>query len=333
MSMSSRLRRTAGISLPAALASAAGCILCASVPGVAHAQTLLAEYKFNESGTTTAPNSAGTSAATLTMYNTSGTAIDSHGAGVAGTGSGDYAWDNTSATGTSGTETGGKLAGATASTVPTLLSSAFSEGTYTIQGWFKADTSSTFAGGSRVFDGTQFLLLATTNGANPVLQLQVNSNNTAQDAYSGTLPVLNSGSPQWVFWALTYSTTYTGSATGSALVQFYDGTTTTSVTTAGSSTALTGAVYTTAATTETIGNRGSYDRAFDGEMDDIRIYSGALTATQLEQLRTADISNAATPNLTAAASPEPASVALSLLGMLGIAAPSVRRFRRNRSRE
>ena len=278
--------------------------------GVARAAgTPLLEYTFNDTGTTAA--STGSDTTSLTLYNSSGTATDLHGAagsGVSGAAS-DFAFDNTAATGMGTGFNGGSAASVgDLQGVDTLKS-------FTLAGWFKTDGTTVIGNNARLLDnqngaaGTGFILFA--SGSSGTLTLQINNNQyvSTSGAYNAT--------QSWVFFAVTDD--------GQGNVSFYIGDTATSVSLVNSVSG-TAILESDNATSLSIGNATAGNRPFDGLMDDIRVYGSStvndsnavLTQSDLESLRSADIS----------AIPEPATYTL-LGGLVALSIVGLRRRRRS----
>jgi hypothetical protein len=278
----------------------------------------LLEFRFNEaSGTTTTSTGTGTgtgSTATVATYQDStGAAASLRSAdmfGVSGQ-AGDYAFDNTASTGMGSAGTGGRVYVGNVTTAQDLTS-------FTLQGWFYSDTQ--INGVARLLDdnsgGLQgFGLRADSNAGR--LVLTVNSTSAISAAsYTQT--------NQWVFFAVTYD----GSQTSSN-VNFYIGTTTSGVSLVGTHTINAGLsqgnLLPLVIGNSTGSNNASNinNRPFDGYLDNIRVYgsatdnTGVLGITQLEAIRSSDV----TPV------PEPVTTALlGGAGMLSIAVIMKRKY-------
>lgn len=277
--------RPLGISLLAGLA------LLSSV----QAQTLLLEYKFNDSGTTTA--NSGTLGGSANLLNSSGGATDLHGAagsGVSGL-AGDTSLNLSSATGM-GSGFTGPMANAGTVSLTSLKS-------FTITGWINSTAQlSTLANSARIYDNGVSKIYLSTGGM--VISLY---NGTSTTDYGSTAMATNNlwtSANQWVFFAITYDGT-----TASNNLNFYYGSAAVAISSAATSTSVAANLNLGNGTLD-LGNRSTTDRPFDGSMDDFRIYgsttdaSGALSIAALDSLRSLD------------AVPEPNSMALLLTGVL-----------------
>lgn len=256
---------------------------------LAQTPTPLIQFQFNESGSPATITNAGSIAATATYTGTLSLT-----AGPSPLLS-DYCFNNSGATamGSLGT-TGGVYVNAPVGT--SALKSM------TLQGWFKSDTI--INNGARLADNynttsvTGFTLRGPSSTENQgALYFLIDG----QTVNSGVNTFNNTGA--WIFFAVTYDSI-------SKAVKFYKGTTTTSVAQVGSSQLFGIDVGTVGASTTNlfIGNVSSSNRPYDGMLDNIRIYgstttsTGALTQTQLENLRRADMVNAvATTTITVTA--------------------------------
>jgi hypothetical protein len=158
---------------------------------------------------------------------------------------------------------------------------------FTVSMWFKADA--TLAQATRLFEFTGIsgdaLLLAVSSApsANTIAKLALISDGNTLVESDGTHPAITSllgGSGTWVFVAVTYNGTKT---------DLYVGSETMPVALAKSmNTSVNPWTGGNTAANFHFGNRGSKDRAFDGWLDDIRIYGDSLTtaaALSLSQLR------------------------------------------------
>ena len=264
------------------------------------------EYKFNDSGTTSASTGSDTTA--VTLLNSSGVATDLHGgagSGVSGL-SGDLAFDNTASTGMGTAGIGGRANGGDINAVDGLSS-------FTILGWLKSpdsgDTGS--ISGARLVEknqntNAQISLQYHRTAANGSLSLTLGtSSSTATTAFStgtSTLGALSS----WVFFAVTYD----GTAATSNL-RFYVGNTSVSVTQLGTTQDFDKGSLNANTANFIIGNLNGNSRPWDGYMDNVRVYGatsgtgGVLSSSALESIRAAD------------AVPEPQSVVL--LALAGVA--------------
>lgn len=261
------------------------------------AQTLLLEYNFNQivASGTTAP-STGSSTTDLTLYNSSGTATNLHGAagsGVSGM-AGDLAFDNSASTGMGSAGTGGRAQTATTVAAVNTLKS------FTITGWFKTADVSPISGNAILVNNQSgasdgFRVYGSASG---VLALNVNGigvTSTGTTAYAPT--------QSWVFFAVTYDGT-------SSLnnVKFYVGGTSSATLLNVTRTLDQG---TTANNTSglSIGNiLGTNVRPFDGQIDNINIYGsqadsyGVLNLSQIEAIRLSSIPEPTALTLIMAAS-------------------------------
>jgi hypothetical protein len=270
----------------------------------AFAQTLLVEYKFNDTGTTTA--STASSSNTGIMRNSAGVSTDLHGAagsGVSGA-AGDLAFNNTASTGMGNTGTGGYVVQQSNNNFMQGLTS------FTVSGWFKTETA-TMAGNARLIDSKSAggIWLRTGDGASAgTLLLGVNGGEVSAGATSWNQAAT------WTFFAVTFS-----GASNTNNVKFYVGNTNiASSVTAAATVSLTnsGSVAATSNPFRLGNGAAQNDRPFDGYMDNIRIHSGILSDVQINDLRVGDLSTI----------PEPAHIAM-LSGLVGLAACAVRRAR------
>ncbi len=270
------------------------------------AQTLLLEYKFNDSGTTTA------NAGTLSTQNANlvasdfTTATDLHGAagsGVSGQ-AGDKALNLTSATGQGSGFTGPAAVTATGG-LGTLKS-------FTLTGWYNAATT---GGNARLFDDGSVMtgkgITLWMSGTNQ-LNLTINGVQTSF-AVNSTLALTNT----WVFYAVTYD-----SSLASNNISLYVGTTSTNsaLASTATTTSLPGDVLNNPTVSLVLGNQTvSNQRPFDGLMDNVRLYgsatdaSGVLSGLAIENLRSLDVV------------PEPNSLALLVSSVMALGFAARRR--------
>lgn len=260
------------------VASVLALSLCSGL--AVHAATPILEYDFNDSGTST--SSSGSTSYELEMYDSGGTssAADLHGnsgSGVSGL-AGDYAFDNTDATGMGTNGVGGAARGTG------ILSDLSGLQSLTITGWFNAASLITDYPNilGNIEDGEKGFLLTGNNGR---LSLQVNTS-----AYVSGGGVYNTTN-EWVFFAVSYDGTVS-----SDNLTYYVGDMNTSVTVETLRSLDQGAIA-GSANPFTIGNvaTGSTIRPFDGLLDDIAIYgskldaSGVLSLSEIEQIRLSSI--------------------------------------------
>lgn len=192
-----------------------------------------------------------------------------------------YAFDNSAST-----------MGGTGGTAKTSVADAQSlldaKTALTLTGWYKSDSS--IAGLTRLFDRADGSVAAGQwslyfDGDPNNLQLNI----------GGTALVSNPGfnvNGQWVFFAVSFD--------GGNVVKFYVGDEATAA-------AANGSVSTTATDIGsnskplTLGNRDNAGRAFDGWLFDFRVYSSALTPSEVEDVRASAIPEPATASLLALA--------------------------------
>lgn len=286
----------------------------------AQAQILAYEYRFNDSGTTTA--GTGSYATTAGMWNGNLVAADMHGpagSGVTGA-AGDIAFDNTSST--------GFAANGGAVSVGNTVGALDSMHSFTLSGWYKISAVTTGAYGNSALyfkstnstDATGRIYLYSERNAagDGRLRLVLDESSFVDSSYSSVL----GGVDEWVFFAVTYD----GSKTASN-VNFYTGTTTANVSLVGTTSLNLGTTGKSNTATMLLGNNSTRSAAFDGWMDNMRIHkneagagnegTGALTIEQLNTLRQVD------------AIPEPSVV---MLGVPVVGAWLIANYRRRRQR-
>ena len=259
---------------------------------VAHAQTPIIQFNFNDSGTSTADSGSSTTGAN---FQSGGVATDLHsaaGAGVTGSSS-DIAFNNTAATGMGTTSGGQALLTGQVSALENLES-------FTMVGWFNTDTGEEIGAQGTLFSmtasGAGFGLSGDT--ANPGnLDLTVNG------TVIGGSGNFFSATSQWVFFAVTYDGTSTSSN-----VKMYEGTTSANATLV-KTLSLNKGTEVSPSSALSIGQRVNGTDAFDGLLDDMAIYgsstdnTGALSLAQIQDIRAADL-----------VVPEPHTVALLFAG-------------------
>ena len=238
------------------------------------AQTPILEFRFNEAGTVV--TNTGSVATNLTMLNTAGTVTNLHGSAGSGvTGAADdYAFDNTASA--SGGGSGGEAASATS--IPALAGLR----SFTLTGWVRGVNLPTVnlarmirwsAGAASGFD--------LGFGSGSTMSLYVN--NVAVGSGAITYPSFTNAN-DWTFFAVSWDGT-----AGSSNVKFFRGT---PINLAAPGTAtLAQTIVTNSATFFCLGNEYYRARAFDGWMDDIRVFGstndsrGALAMYQLDYIR------------------------------------------------
>lgn len=256
---------------------------------------LILEYTFNGSGTSAA--STGTDTTSAQFRDSLGDPANLHGAagsGVSGQAS-DLAFDNTSATGMGSAGAGGIANAGDVSAVDGLSS-------FTLQGWFKTDSTVSVGNAARLFDnaygGSGGFFLYGEGGA-----LKLNVDGIATVASSASY----GATEEWVFFAVSYDGTQTTNN-----VNFYIGSTSEAVSLVSTAT-LNAGTTALAATPFCVGNTPAYVRAFDGYLDDMRVFgstsdsSGVLSLPELEVIRSVD------------AIPEPSTSAMWMGLGLGVA--------------
>jgi hypothetical protein len=264
--------------LVTAASFAAGCFSLAAAP------VPLLEYRFNDTGTTSA--STGFNPAPLTLRSFGGAATDLHAPNLGVGGAGDTAFDNRASANSFGgwAEQSGDL-----DAFDGLLS-------FTITGWFKTDGTTGINNDQQLINNGWSLRAQGNDPGN--LDLQVIGAGGAADAQSGgafNVPGPYSQTQEWVFFAVTYD----GGLTSNN-VKFYQGSQTSGSTLVATRSLNVGA-STNGSDTLYIGNYGSGDRAFDGLLDDIRLYgsktnsAGVLTPLDLEVIRQIDVANVPEP--------------------------------------
>jgi hypothetical protein len=280
-----------------------GCFALAM--GFVHAQTLLVDYGFNEGsgGTIANSGSLGSSANLAILYPNA---------------NGIISWADPSAT-VSGTGSALVSTGATRSAQPGYV---YGDGTglntglsaFTVTLWVNlssvngsaADRLVSFYGSDGTGDAG-FQLQVNTSASTTPLTLFVDGSTTFSSASTDVLG-------EWVFLAVTYDGT---SATDN--VSFYSGAASVASATLGSERSLNKGslgVLTSPTQALRVGNPSNTtaDRSPAGMFDDVRIYAGALDATQIENVRLSAV-------------PEPSACGLLAAG-LGLLASGRRRRRR-----
>jgi prepilin-type N-terminal cleavage/methylation domain-containing protein/prepilin-type processing-associated H-X9-DG protein len=266
------------------LVAAIGLLCLSALP--AGAQTLLFHYTFNETGTSAA-NAAG--GAALGMFDAGANATDLHGA--AGSGVSGQAGDRAFNPGPQ-VEAMGSLNNATDVYGQATLGSALALTSFTITGWYKAETAP--GGSARLFVTNNSNVNLFFSGSN----LQLNVDNVGVSSNNVNYQAVGS----WVFFAVSYDSTL-----GTSNTRFYVGSTSGAATSVSTQTLNQGAPDGTISSIY-LANLGNRDRPFDGAMDDFRLYSGVLTPTAIETVRQEGINNV----------PEPGAFVLSLLALSAV---------------
>lgn len=174
---------------------------------------------------------------------------------------------------------------------------------FTIQGWFKTDGSLINGNANLMTLSGPITLNATASG-----RLSLNVDGVSQQSATGGYNTTST----WTFFAVTYDGTQT-----SANAKFYVGNTSTGVSQLGTTVTInSGTVGNTAVGTDlVIGNSNGRDRGFDGLLDNLRLFgsltnaTGVLSLSELEAIRTADIT----------AIPEPSTYAAIFAAVSGLA--------------
>lgn len=270
--------------------------------------SLIFDYRFNETGNY-ATDTSGTSSA-LTLYASSGVQGDLHSSAGSGVSHqpNDSAFDNRSAIRMGGSGSDGATGGTAVLQGATSFDGLSS---FTIQGWFNASVAGGTAGRLmerfKSSDTSQYISFTLSTRAaekDGTLSLQIGSVTAAS-----TRSTLLGQTDTWTFFAVTYD--YNAVA-GTSTVTFYVGSETSSVVQIGSQSISSGVIKSNDGNASIyFGNNSSFNRPFAGLMDDIRLYgatdhSGALTLSELENLRRADMI------------PEPGAVALVALGAVAL---------------
>jgi hypothetical protein len=282
-------------------ALAIGTCLLVSALSVSAQTTPLIEFNFNETGSTV--NNTGTSGTNAIMINSGAVPTDFHtadGGGVSGL-NGDRGFDLTSATAMGGTGPRTRIDGG-----GSILNGTTS---ITVQGWMKADSA--FGSSARLLDAGGLFGLVAASGS--TMQLTTSAGSVTSTTSFGAAAEVG----EWIFFAVTYDGTasennvhfYKGSLTGEVeLVDSFD---------LGSST------FGTSTDHLVVGNwRFNAERAFDGQMDNFRIWAetsgsgGVLGLSDLEAVRLADTTNTAIP--------EPGAFAV-LTGLAALSLVAIRR--------
>jgi hypothetical protein len=239
---------------------------------------LTLEFDFEDTGTTTTDSIAGV---ILQLVDSSGAPADLH--GIPGSGVGGYG-QSLNLTGAS-TGANGPMAFTTNnSTVSFGALEAF-----TVTMWIKP-ASSLFT--ASYFP--RFFTLGTNGladrGVPNSLQLLSDGNAQSETSVQGfvntlstsasTFGAFNMPTNQWSFLALTYDV---------ATLKFYGGSETNPASLQSSTPFAAGPVTLANAWTLMLGNRLALDRAFNGQIDNVRFYSAALQLTELESIRVAAV--------------------------------------------
>ena len=240
----------------------------------------LVEYRFNDTGTTTASTGSSKTVLNLLKNAIATDLLSSDSLGASGF-AGDKALDLTGAAAMG--SLGGAGNGVARLSPPSFLSNLTS---FTLQGWFKPDG---------VMIGSNAYLLQTQNGT---AQIKLNAEYngklslTVDNITAATASVASySTTSSWTFFAVTYDGTLAADN-----VTFYVGGVSTSVSQVGTVRSINaGAVNPFGAGNFSVGNSNGTDRPFDGLMDNFRIFgttsgsSGVLSISDLEALRLADL--------------------------------------------
>lgn len=239
------------------------------------------------------------------------------------TGLGTWGADQTGVTGLAGdrafNNTASIMGSTSANTGGAVVAPALGNMTsFTISLWFKTDGAQFLTGSARLFDMGTLLLAGVGSG-----KVSLNAGATVLAA-NGTADTSIAAQNSWVFIAVTYDGT---SATGLNNIKIYAGSATGAVTLVATNTSssLTGA-QSLAATY--FGANAVLGRAFDGWLDDIRVYgdasgaAGALSETELNAVRLAG----------ATGIPEPSSAAV-IAGGAGLAAVAALRRRKGAAQD
>lgn len=281
------------------LLAGAGLLIALAATNVAQAQTPLIRYNFDEGSGTTAANTGSLgSAANLTL--------DFTGSHVGWASSGNALSGASALTMDGVTKASGAYAYGDGTTLNNAALTAF-----TITLWVNltaaadADRLVSFYGGNLGFD----LRLNTVTSGSASLNLTVDGLSN-----SSTGGNIVSVVGQWAFIAVSYDGALTSSN-----VSFYNGSSSVAATALGNKINVNGGPVGTPSNLTTalrIGSTGATntDRVPAGSFDDVRIYSGVLDASQIEDIR-------------ASAIPEPSTAALMAAGSSLLAAVMIRRRR------
>jgi Concanavalin A-like lectin/glucanases superfamily len=265
----------------------------ASLLPAAFAQTPILEYKFDNGSLA----STGSVTTDLTLQNSAATDTS----GGTSSGIGDGVLNLSAALGM------GSLASPATNAPAGFLTDRPTEinqmTSFTIQGWFKTDGSLINGNANIMTLSGPITLNATASG-----RLSLNVDGTSQQSATGGYNTTST----WTFFAVTYDGTIVSSN-----LKFYVGNTATGVSQLGTTLTLnSGTVGNANSGTDLVfGNSNGRDRGFDGLLDNLRLFgsktdaSGVLTLSDLEAIRTADIT----------AIPEPSSSAAILAGLAGLA--------------
>lgn len=254
------------------------CLMAAALPSQA---TTLLDYNFNANSAT--QSSTGTYTDSLSIEPSG--VIGADGSGVSGL-SGDRAFDNSASDAMGGNGTTGFSGVATNSTT-----SIGSLGSLTITGWFKADQI--LGGTAYLLNTEEFSIRAGTDNTTGTLQLKVGGSNAARST-SVSSNTYYDEVDTWVFFAVTWD--------GSD-VRYFDATTSVDVGLVGNSSAFSPTMGTVSTAGLNIGNvsgsvpNPSAARVFDGAMDNVRVFDSALSLSELQRIRSADLSNTAIPEV------------------------------------
>lgn len=257
-----------------ALASAS--LLFATPSLSAQVNTPLLEFNFNGTGMTEI--STGSNEASGGFFDSAKAAADLHSAGGSGLSgeSSDRAFDNTASTqmgGTSGAPGSGGLF---------RVDNAHAElSAFTISGWYKSDVA--LGNNARLTSGSINIDAPGTRG----LRLAITGVGEVEALRSDTGNVYNQAGA-WTFFAISYEAGVDGQQN---VVNFYAGASDKNVslvTTLFIASTDNNAVI---ASSLILGNNTSYNRPFDGLMDNFRLWDSALDLDDLRLVRSADMQN------------------------------------------
>lgn len=257
-------------------AVASASLLLAAPSLSAQVNNPLLEFNFNGTGTTEI--STGSNEATGGFFNSAKAAADLHsadGTGLSGL-SGDRAFDNTASNqmgGTSGAPGSGGLF--------RIDNAHGALSAFTISGWYKSDAE--FGNNARLTTGSINIDAPGNRG----LRLDITGIGAVEVLRSATGNVYNQAGT-WTFFAISYEAGVNGQDN---VVNFYAGASDKNVSLVTTLVIASTDNNVVAASNLILGNNGSYNRPFDGLMDNFRLWDSVLDLDDLKLVRSADMQN------------------------------------------